>query len=419
MYRNLSKPLYTLFTILIALALSVSVVAQKSVYTVSSIPNSKLECNHCYVSDPDGLLSQEMVNKLNKKLSYLQQQTGVETAIVVVESIGSADYYDFAYKLFNHWKIGDADKNSGLLILLVGDQRAVKVETGLGLEGLLPDATCKIILEEEVFPYFKRGNYDIGFEKFVDSVTQKLTTESAIEELYLNSKSTRNNVVSFITNYFIISIFIFIVLLLLMSRLLNSLTGDNEQRYTRIESPTNIVTIIGLVFPFPPYFLARWLKRKRRALREAPIACSYCEGQMRLLSESEEDPYLKASQITEENLRSVDYDVWLCDHCNRTRIFRYTATSHYSACPQCGALTYKQDDDRVLFRATTLSAGEGVKSYSCKHCKYQNRVHYTIPRIIVASGGFGGSGRGGFGGGGFGGGGFGGGMSGEIGRAHV
>ena len=152
MYRNLSKPLYTLFTILIALALSVSVVAQKSVYTVSSIPNSKLECNHCYVSDPDGLLSQEMVNKLNKKLSYLQQQTGVETAIVVVESIGSADYYDFAYKLFNHWKIGDADKNSGLLILLVGDQRAVKVETGLGLEGLLPDATCKIILEEEVFP---------------------------------------------------------------------------------------------------------------------------------------------------------------------------------------------------------------------------------------------------------------------------
>ena len=114
---------------------------------------------------------------------------------------------------------------------------------------------------------------------------------------------------------------------------------------------------------------------------------------MRLLTEEQEDPYLKSSQITEANLRSVDYDVWLCDHCNRTRIFRYTASSHYTACPQCGAFTFKQDYDKILFPATSLTSGEAVKSYSCLHCKYQNITHYTILSPIVSSCGFSGAGR--------------------------
>ena len=83
---------------------------------------------------------------------------------------------------------------------------------------------------------------------------------------------------------------------------------------------------------------------------------------MRLLSESEEDEYLYDSQIPEENIKSVDYDVWLCDACPAQKTYKYVGNSSYSKCPHCGALTYKMQSDHVTKQATTLSTGASVKS---------------------------------------------------------
>ena len=377
-------------------------------YSINSVPNSKIQCQQCYVSNPDGLLSKETVNRLNTKAYELEQKTGIQLAIVAINSIGSADYYEFATKLFNHWGIGNSEKNTGLLFLFVENQRAIKIETGTGIEGILPDATCNRILEEVMFPYFKRGNYDVGFEQGISAITNQVTTQSALEELFLNTNSTRNNLFTFFSTYFIISFIVFVLLLLWITKVMNNLTGDNEHRYHQVELPSAIVSIFGYVFPLPIYFLARWTKNKRKSLREKPMRCSRCDTTMRLLSEQEEDPYLKSSQISEELVKSVDYDVWLCESCHNTKILRYTLSSHFTSCPQCGSLTYKLDHDKILFPATSLAAGEGVKSYSCRHCKFTNRQHYSIPRIIVAPAGGFGRRSGGFGGGISGGGGAGG-----------
>ena len=120
------------------LFLCVVVNAQK--FTVAQVYNPKVDGQNYFVSDAAHVFSSSARNDLNDICCRLEQSTGVEVAIVVVPSIEGDDEYAFAYELFNHWRIGKEGKNNGLLWLYVVDIRAMKFETGYGLEGLLPDA---------------------------------------------------------------------------------------------------------------------------------------------------------------------------------------------------------------------------------------------------------------------------------------
>jgi len=107
---------------------------------------------------------------------------------------------------------------------------------------------------------------------------------------------------------------------------------------------------------------------------------------MHLLTEKEEDAYLQSAEIAEEVVKSVDYDVWLCDACKATRVLPYaSAFTTYKKCPNCGAKTYKLERDEVAVQATTLHAGQGEKVYECQHCKFKKVVPYVIPMIVVAA----------------------------------
>src|SRR6188768_2722830 len=115
------------------LLLSVTLHAQ-TVYTVETIPNVKL-INNSYVSNPDAILTDATVGRIDFKLAQLEKETTVQVAVVAVRSIGDADIFNFAQQLFTLWGIGKAKKDNGLLILLVVDQRTVRFHTGYGLEG--------------------------------------------------------------------------------------------------------------------------------------------------------------------------------------------------------------------------------------------------------------------------------------------
>ena len=67
-------------------------------------------------------------------------------------------------RLGNAWGVGKADKNNGALILVAIEDRKMSIQTGYGLEGVLPDAICKRIIEKEIKPSFKAGNYYEGFD---------------------------------------------------------------------------------------------------------------------------------------------------------------------------------------------------------------------------------------------------------------
>lgn len=131
-------------------------------YTVSDVPNVRLEDARQYVSDPSEILSAAARDSINAMLGRLEKSTGIESAVVMLPSIGDADIFDFAHELFRQWGIGKKKSDNGFLILFVKDQRKVRFTTGYGIEGTMTDAMSKRIQMEFMVPRFKRGNWDGG-----------------------------------------------------------------------------------------------------------------------------------------------------------------------------------------------------------------------------------------------------------------
>lgn len=155
------------------LCLLVTLQAQK-VYTTRNLPKVHLQERTRYVCNPEGILSAAATDSIDRMLYALEQQTGIETVVAVVPSIGEEDCFDFSHRLLNEWGVGKKEKNNGLVILLVTDQRCIQFYTGYGLEGDLPDAICKRIQTRDMIPYLKDGNWDAGMVAGVRAVCARL-----------------------------------------------------------------------------------------------------------------------------------------------------------------------------------------------------------------------------------------------------
>lgn len=378
-------------------------IAQK--LDVAQVFNPKSIGSDSYISDEQSVLSLQCLSKLNNICVELEREVGVEVAIVVVPGIVGDDEYDFAYKLFNSWHIGKEGKNNGLLWLYVVDIRAMKFETGYGLEGLLPDAYLNSLLDEDIFPLMREGRVDEAFWVGMQNIKGRLTTDSAREELLLNTKSSRVVIFDFLTIYLIFAFLVLIFLSILFYKRTQNLRGENNVVYCRINGLMFGTKVLAFVFPLPILFFYWYALRFHRSLRKRPMKCAHCGGSMRLLSESEEDQYLSFKQQAEERVKSIDYDVWKCNVCDNYKVLPYEKmTTKYQTCPQCGAKTYSLVSDRILAPATTLTSGRGEKVHECANCHCRKVIPYIIPIIIV--GGSSRGNRGGFSGGGSFGGGF-------------
>ena len=146
--------------ILILLSLLSIVCVNASTYTIDNIPNVHLKDKYQFVSDPDGYLSNDAKNLINQYMRALMDSTSAEATIVLVESVGNTDIDLFAQQLFDKWKIGKSDKDNGLLLIFVMNQRRARIHTGYGLEGIIPDITAKNIINNDIIPNMKNGDID-------------------------------------------------------------------------------------------------------------------------------------------------------------------------------------------------------------------------------------------------------------------
>ena len=131
-------------------------------YTVETVPNVHIRDSRQYVSDPTNILTANTKDSINAIFALLERNTGIETAVVMLPSIGESDEFDFAHALFRHWGIGKKDKNNGLLILYVADIHRIRFVTGYGIEGFMTDAMSKRIQTRYMIPAFRQGNTDTG-----------------------------------------------------------------------------------------------------------------------------------------------------------------------------------------------------------------------------------------------------------------
>lgn len=116
------------------------------------------------VNDYATLLSADEVNTLEQKLVAYNDSTSTQISIVIIKSLEGYEVSDYAVKLASAWGIGQSDKNNGAIILVALDEKKMSIQTGYGLEGVLPDAICKRIIERELKPSFKAGNFYEGFD---------------------------------------------------------------------------------------------------------------------------------------------------------------------------------------------------------------------------------------------------------------
>jgi len=112
-----------------------------------------------YVSDYAETLDSETRLRIEQMARVVEQQTGIEIAVVIVRSTLPYDHLEYANRLFANWHIGKAGQDNGVLLLLALNDRKVKIETGYGIEDVITDGTAGEILNQYVMPKLHDGNY--------------------------------------------------------------------------------------------------------------------------------------------------------------------------------------------------------------------------------------------------------------------
>lgn len=160
---------------LLAVCCGLAIAAPDGGYTVDAIPNVQKSNRYRFVSNPDGILSQQAVAQIDSICYSLRHRAIAQVAVVAVDEIAGDDLYRFAMDLFSKWGVGRADNDNGLGVLLVRDRREIRFVTGYGLEGVLTDALCKRIQMKYMLPYFREGDYSAGMVSGMEAVDKLLS----------------------------------------------------------------------------------------------------------------------------------------------------------------------------------------------------------------------------------------------------
>ncbi|MDD1131816.1 YgcG family protein [Pseudomonas sp. WS 5412] len=109
--------------------------------------------------------------RLTEQLADLEQRKGAQIAVMLLPTTGDADLETFTTQLFRAWKLGRKGIDDGILLLVVKDDRTVRIEVGYGLEGVVTDLLSHRIIEEQLNPAFRQGDYAGGVQRAVDALT--------------------------------------------------------------------------------------------------------------------------------------------------------------------------------------------------------------------------------------------------------
>ncbi len=145
------------------------------------------------VNDFAGMLDYKDQVALENKLMAFSDSTSTQIAVVTVTDLHGYDRSDYAFRLAEQWGIGQKGKDNGLLILVKAktsesSRGEVFIAPGYGLEGVIPDIVCAQIIDNEIIPEFKTGNYFEGLDGATNIIMSLASGEFPADD-YLN----RNN----------------------------------------------------------------------------------------------------------------------------------------------------------------------------------------------------------------------------------
>ncbi len=135
------------------------------------------------VNDYTGTLTVSQQQALESKLVAFNDSTSTQIAVVIVQSTDGFPVSQYAIELAENWGIGRRGKDNGVLVLVAMEDREVFIATGYGLEGAIPDALAKRIIEEQIIPAFRHGDYYQGLDEATTSLMKLATGEFTADDL--------------------------------------------------------------------------------------------------------------------------------------------------------------------------------------------------------------------------------------------
>ena len=124
-----------------------------------------------YIRDDAKWLSPAAYQALDAKLMAYERETSSQLVVAVFPNIPEGEeMVDFSQRLFEAWKPGGAAKDNGAMFLIFAAERKLRIHTGYGMEGVLPDARCKQIIQDRVAPLLRQGNRAAAINAGVDAM---------------------------------------------------------------------------------------------------------------------------------------------------------------------------------------------------------------------------------------------------------
>jgi uncharacterized protein len=129
------------------------------------------------VHDDAKVLKHETVEALEAQLKAYEDSTSNQIAILTVSSLDGETIEEYSLQVAEKWKLGQQDKDNGVLLLIAVDDHKMRIEVGHGLEGVLTDALCNRIIRNEMAPAFRRADFDGGVTAAITAITKGIGGE--------------------------------------------------------------------------------------------------------------------------------------------------------------------------------------------------------------------------------------------------
>jgi uncharacterized protein len=148
-----------------------------STFAQKSIP----ELWGLHVHDEAHMLTQQTVDQLETQLKVYEDSTSNQIAILIISSLEGEILEEYTLKVAEKWKLGNKEKDNGALLLIAVDDHKMRIETGIGLEGVLTDAVSNRIIRNEIAPAFRKSNYDEGVIAGINAIIKAIGGEYKAE----------------------------------------------------------------------------------------------------------------------------------------------------------------------------------------------------------------------------------------------
>ena len=161
--------------------LTIAVLASLLCWPAVSVGQATIADPGTFVVDKAGIISAGQRNKLENLLRELEQKTTAQVKVLTVASTEGEDPFSFGQRHAEAWKLGQKGKDNGALILIPFKERKLRIHTGYGLEGALPDSWCGNVSRQAAKKYMKRGQYSDGVFQLTLAVAAKVADEYKVQ----------------------------------------------------------------------------------------------------------------------------------------------------------------------------------------------------------------------------------------------